>query len=60
MSLLIKALIALVIGVVVAFIVGQVCKHFGVDIFWGWVAGVIAGLLYFVSGPVPPQRPVLR
>ena len=56
MNLVLKALIALVIGVVVAFIIGEVCKHFGVDMFWGWLAGVIAGLVYFVNGPVPTQR----
>lgn len=60
MSLILKALIALVIGVVVAFIVGQVCKHFGFDLFWGWLIGVIAGLIYFFySGPVVPTRPVV-
>lgn len=53
MQLLLKALFALVIGVVVAFIVGKICQHFGVDMFWGWLAGVIAGVAYFVSGPVP-------
>lgn len=56
MNLVLKALIALAVGVVVAFIVGKVCQHFGVDIFWGWLAGVIAGLVYFVNGPVPTQR----
>lgn len=56
MNLVLKALIALVIGVVVAFIIGEVCKHFGVDMFWGWLAGVIAGLVYFVNGPTPTQR----
>jgi len=58
MNILLKALIALVVGVVVAFFVGEVCKHFSVDIFWGWVAGVIAGLAYFLYGPgVPPVAP---
>lgn len=56
MNLLLKALIALVVGVVVAFIAGKVCQHFAVDMFWGWLTGVIAGLIYFVSGPTPPSR----
>lgn len=56
MNLVLKALIALVVGVVVAFIVGKVCQHFGVDMFWGWLAGVIAGLGWFLYGPTPPQR----
>ena len=34
MNLLLKALIALVVGVVVAFIVGQICVHFKIDPFW--------------------------
>ncbi len=50
MNILLKALIALVIGVVVAFIVGRICLHFGVDQFFGWLAGVIAALLYFFGG----------
>lgn len=59
MGLVLKALIALVVGVVVAFIVGQVCKHFGFDLFFGWLIGVIAGGLYFVYGPSVPTRPVV-
>lgn len=54
MGLLLKALIALVIGVVVAFIVGKVCQHFAIDTFYGWLAGVIAGLIYFVYAPAVP------
>jgi len=59
MNLVLKALISLVVGVVIAFIVGQVCKHFAVDIFWGWLAGVIAALAYFLYGPfgTPTVRP---
>lgn len=52
MSLLLKALIALAVGVVVAFIAGKILQHFNLDTFYGWLAGVIAGLLYFVKGPV--------
>ena len=58
MSILLKALIALVVGVIVAYIVGRICLHFNLDQFWGWLAGVIAGVAYFVNGPVvrtPPQ-----
>lgn len=57
MNILLKALIALVVGVVVAYIVGRICLHFSIDTFWGWLAGVIAGLAYFVSGPDYPNRP---
>lgn len=59
MRLILKALIALVVGVIVAFIVGQICKHFGFDLFWGWLIGVLAGFLYFMSGPDVPTRPVV-
>jgi predicted Kef-type K+ transport protein len=58
MNLLLKALIALVVGAIVAFIVGKVCVHFAIDPFWGWVAGVIAGIAYFLYGPgVPSTTP---
>lgn len=56
MSTLLKVLIAVVVGVVVAFIAGAILKHFGLDLFWGWLVGVIAGLIYFTSGPVLPVR----
>ena len=56
-SLLLKALLALVIGVIVAFIVGKICVHFKVDAFWGWLAGVIAAIAYFLEGPGIPVRP---
>lgn len=51
MNLLLKALIALVIGVFVAYVVGRICVHFSIDQFWGWLAGVIAGVAYFAKGP---------
>lgn len=51
MNALLKALIALVVGVVVAFIVGKVLQHYNLDMFWGWVAGVIAALAYYLKGP---------
>lgn len=50
MNAILRALIALVVGVIVAFVAGVVLKHFGLDLFWGWVLGVIAGLAYFLSG----------
>lgn len=53
---LVKALIALVIGAVVALISEVVCRHFNIDPFWGWLIGVIAGLIYFFSGPEHPRR----
>lgn len=56
MNVLLKALVALVVGVVVAYIVGKVCQQFSIDMFWGWLAGVIAGLAYFVYGPDDFQR----
>lgn len=56
MTLILKALVALMVGVVIAFIVGHICTHFGVDMFWGWLAGVIAGLAYFLYGPNPVTR----
>jgi predicted Kef-type K+ transport protein len=51
MNILLKALLALVVGVVVAFFAGKICVHFGIDPFWGWIAGVIAGLIYYLRGP---------
>lgn len=56
MSILVRALIALVVGVVVAFFVGKICIHFGIDAFWGWLIGVIAGLLWFLQGPDIPLK----
>lgn len=56
MYLLVKALIALLVGAVVAAIAGVVCRHFGVDPFWAWLVGTVAGLVYFVSGPEYPHR----
>jgi len=51
MSLLLKALIALIIGVVAAAIAEAVCRHFNIDTFWGWLIGVIVGVGYFLNGP---------
>lgn len=31
--------------------------HFAIDMFWGWLAGVIAGIAYYVYGPMPPTTP---
>lgn len=45
--ILVKALIALIIGAVVAAIAEAVCRHFAIDTFWGWLVGVAAGLVYF-------------
>lgn len=44
---LVKALIALVVFAIVAAIGKVVCTHFGIDPFWGWLVGVIAGLAYY-------------
>lgn len=51
MSLFLKALVALLVGVFVAFVVGKICLHYNIDQFWGFIAGVIAGIAYFVRGP---------
>ena len=56
MNLLLKALIALVVGVIVAYIVGKILQHYSLDTFWGWIAGVIAALAYYVSGPSFPNK----
>lgn len=58
MGILVKALIALIIGAIVAAIAEVVCRHFGIDDFWGWLVGVVVGLVYFVSGPDYPHRVV--
>lgn len=58
MGILVKALIALLIGAVVAAIAEAVCRHFAIDDFWGWLVGVVVGLVYFVSGPDYPHRVV--
>jgi steroid 5-alpha reductase family enzyme len=58
MNLLLKALVALVIGVIVAFVVGKICVHFNIDTFWGWLAGVIAASASATKGPpVPTSTP---
>lgn len=51
MNTLLKALIAIVIGVAAAYIIGRVCQQFGLDLFYGWLGGVIVGLAYFLKGP---------
>lgn len=51
MSIFLKALIALIVGVVVAFFAGKICVHFGIDPFYGWIAGLIAGMIYYLRGP---------
>lgn len=54
--ILAKALIALLIGAVVAAIASYICKHFGIDTFWGIIVGIVAGLIYFFSAPDPTIR----
>jgi hypothetical protein len=56
MSFVLKVLLALAIGVFVAFVGGKICEHFHIDMFWGWLAGVIAGISYFLYGPLPKVR----
>ena len=51
MNFLLRVLVSVVLGVVAAYIAGIILKHFGFDIFWGFVTGVIVGLAYFVGGP---------
>lgn len=43
----VRALVALLIGAVVAAIAEVVCRHFAIDTFWGWLVGVAAGLAFF-------------
>lgn len=59
MAFLLKLLIALVIGSIAGFIMTRVCLHFGIDPFWGWICGVIAGLVYLLYGSTPPARPAI-
>lgn len=54
MNIIVKAVIALLIGVFVAFVVGKICVHFKIDPFWGWLSGVVAGLLYFFGDKINP------
>lgn len=49
--MIVKAIIAIIIGAVVAAIAEAICRHFGIDAFWGWLVGVAAGLAYFFGGP---------
>lgn len=56
MAILVKAIIALLIGAVVAAIAEAICRHFAIDSFWGWLVGVAVGLAYFISGPDYPHR----
>lgn len=60
MNLILKALISLLVGAVVAFVVGRVLAHFGYDLFWAWLVGVIAGLSYFFYGTGPVLPPATR
>lgn len=52
----VKAIIALIIGAIIAAIAEVVCRHFNIDTFWGWLVGVAAALLYFFGGPDIPNR----
>jgi len=56
MHWLIKALVALIIGAVVAFIVNKVLVHIGGVTdpgFWAWLVGVVVGVVYFFYGNWP-------
>lgn len=46
-NILVRAIIAIIIGAVVAFIAEKICVHFAIDPFWGWLLGVAAALIYF-------------
>lgn len=56
--IIVKALIALIIGAVIAAIAEAICRHFSIDQFWGWLVGVAAALLYFFGAPDIPNRGV--
>lgn len=59
MQVILKALIALVVGAVGYAVARFVCIHFGIDIFWAMLIGVIVGLVYFFSGPeISGSRPL--
>lgn len=56
MNTILKALVALVIGAIVAALATYICRHFAIDEFWGVLVGIIAGIAYFIGGPVLPNR----
>jgi cytosine/uracil/thiamine/allantoin permease len=45
--MIVRAIVALLIGVVIAAIAEVICRHFALDPFWGWLVGVAVGLAYF-------------
>lgn len=56
-NVFVRALVALIIGAVVAAIAEAICRHFTIDTFWGWLVGVAAGLVFFFG--YDHQRPVV-
>ena len=57
MNVFLKGLIALIVGAIVAAIAEAICRHMGIDDFWGWLVGVIVGLLFFFNYE-SPRRPL--
>lgn len=47
MNILVRAILAILVGAVVAAIAEVICRHFNIDSFWGWLVGVAAGLVFF-------------
>jgi steroid 5-alpha reductase family enzyme len=58
-NIFVRGLVALLIGAVVAAIAEAICRHFGIDSFWGFLTGVAAGLALFFGYDRTTGRPVL-
>lgn len=52
--LLVKALIALVLGAIIYVILRPILAHFNIDVIWGYIVAVIVALGYFFAGPDTP------
>lgn len=46
-NIFVRALVAVILGAVIAAIAEVICRHFGIDTFWGWLVGVATGLAFF-------------
>jgi len=57
-NVFVRALVALLVGVVVAAIAEAICRHFAIDAFWGWLVGVAAGLAFFFRYDGGWRRPI--
>lgn len=56
MNVFLKALLALIVFGVVSAIAEAICRHAGIDAFWGWLIGVVAGFWFFFGYDTPQRR----